>query len=160
MASTVAALPERITALLLNEGIVSRELLERAQRDAKQNGTTVTLALIRTGAIEEVELTKIIARTYRMPAVDLSKFEVDPRILRLVPSDSPRATRRLCSSATAARSRWPWRIRRTNPRGPQVRHPLRHLPGAGRRVHAAQRHRKGVRFGRHCDGLPPQGHRG
>jgi type IV pilus assembly protein PilB len=87
MASSVAAMPERITALLINEGIVSRELVERAQRDAKQNGTTVTLALIRTGAIQEVELTKIIARTYKMPAVDLSKFEVDQKILRLVPAD-------------------------------------------------------------------------
>ncbi len=80
-------MPERITALLLTEGHISRELLERAQRDAKQNGTTVTLALIRTGAIDETDLTKIIARTYRMPAVDLSKFEVDPRIIRLVPSE-------------------------------------------------------------------------
>src|SRR5687767_39446 len=87
MASTVAAMPERITALLLNEGIVPRELMERAQRDAKQNGSTVTLALIKTGAIDEVELTKIIARTYKMPAVDLSKFEVDPKILRLVPAE-------------------------------------------------------------------------
>ena len=87
MASTVAAMRERITTLLINEGIVSRELLERAQRDAKQNGTTVTLALIRTGAIQEVDLTKIIARTYKMPAVDLSKFEVDPKLLRLVPAE-------------------------------------------------------------------------
>jgi type IV pilus assembly protein PilB len=87
MASTVAAMPERITALLINEGIVSREFLERAQRDAKSNGTTITLALIKTGAIDETELTKIIARTYRMPAVDLSKFEVDPKILRLVPAE-------------------------------------------------------------------------
>ena len=80
-------MPERITALLINEGIVSRELVERAQRDAKQNGTTVTLALIRTGAIQEIELTKIIATTYKMPAVDLTKLEVDPKILRLVPND-------------------------------------------------------------------------
>ena len=87
MASSVAAMPERITALLINEGIVSRELVERAQRDAKQNGTTVTLALIRTGAIAEIDLTKIIAKTYKMPAVDLTKFEVDPKILRLVPND-------------------------------------------------------------------------
>jgi type IV pilus assembly protein PilB len=87
MATPVAAMPERITALLLNEGFVSRELMDRAQRDAKTNGTTVTASLIRTGAIDEVELTKIIARTYRMPAVDLSKFEVDPKILRLVPSE-------------------------------------------------------------------------
>jgi type IV pilus assembly protein PilB len=87
MASSVAAMPERITALLITEGHISREHLERAQRDAKSNGTTVTLALIRSGAIDETELTKVIARTYRMPAVDLSKFEVDPKILRLVPSD-------------------------------------------------------------------------
>ena len=87
MATSVAAMPERITALLVKEGIVTRELLERAQRDAKQNGTTVTLALIRTGAIQEVDLTKIIAKTYKMPAVDLTKFEVDQKILRLVPPD-------------------------------------------------------------------------
>ena len=80
-------MPERVTALLLKEGIVSREFMERAQRDAKQNGTTVTLALIKTNAIDETELTKIIARTYKMPAVDLSKFEVDPKILRLVPAE-------------------------------------------------------------------------
>ena len=79
MASSVAAMPERITALLVREGIVTRELLERAQRDAKQNGTTITLALIRTGAISEVELTKIIAqaRTRCRPSTS-RKFEVDP----------------------------------------------------------------------------------
>jgi type IV pilus assembly protein PilB len=87
MANPVAALPERITELLLNEGYVSREALDAAQRDAKTNGTTVTHSLIKTGAIQEVDLTKIIARTYRMPAVDLSKFEVDPKILKLVPAE-------------------------------------------------------------------------
>jgi type IV pilus assembly protein PilB len=87
MASPVAALPERITELLLSEGYVSREALEAAQRDAKTNATTVTHSLIKTGAIAEVDLTKIIARTYRMPAVDLSKFEVDAKILKLIPAE-------------------------------------------------------------------------
>ncbi|HSA55046.1 MAG TPA: ATPase, T2SS/T4P/T4SS family [Gemmatimonadaceae bacterium] len=87
MASSVAAMPERIIELLLNEGLVTREFLERAARDAKTNGTTLTYALIKTGGIEEVELTKVIARTYRMPAVDLARFEVDQKILRLVPAD-------------------------------------------------------------------------
>jgi type IV pilus assembly protein PilB len=87
MANPVAALPERITELLLHEAYITREGLEAAQRDAKTNGTTVTHSLIKTGAIQEVDLTKIIARTYRMPAVDLSKFEVDPRILKLVPAE-------------------------------------------------------------------------
>jgi type IV pilus assembly protein PilB len=87
MATPVAAMPERITELLVSEGYVTREQVDRAQRDAKNNGTTVTVSLIKTGAIDEVELTKIIARTYKMPAVDLSRFEVDARILKLVPSE-------------------------------------------------------------------------
>ncbi len=87
MTTPVAALPERITELLLSEGFITREHLDRAQRDAKNNGSTVTYALIKTGALDEVELTKIIARTYRMPAVDLAKFEVDGRILKLVPAE-------------------------------------------------------------------------
>jgi type IV pilus assembly protein PilB len=87
MTTPVAALPERITELLLSEGYVTRDHLDSAQRDARTNGTTVTYALIKNGSIEEVELTKIMARMYRMPAVDLSKFEVDARILKLVPSE-------------------------------------------------------------------------
>ncbi len=42
---------------------------------------------MRQGVIDELELTKVLARQYRMPAVDLSRFEVDPRILRLIPAD-------------------------------------------------------------------------
>ncbi len=87
MTTPVAALPERITELLLSEGFISREHLDRAQRDARTNGSTVTYALIKNGALDEVELTKVIARTYRMPAVDLAKFEVDSRILKLVPAE-------------------------------------------------------------------------
>ncbi|HWP02161.1 MAG TPA: ATPase, T2SS/T4P/T4SS family [Gemmatimonadaceae bacterium] len=87
MATPVAAMPERIAELLLSGGHITREQLERAQREAKASDITVTLALVRSGAIEEVELTKLVARTYRLPAVDLSGFEVDPKILKLVPAD-------------------------------------------------------------------------
>src|SRR3712207_2664946 len=38
-------------------------------------------------SIQETELTKMLARQYKMPAVDLSKFELDPRIAKLVPGD-------------------------------------------------------------------------
>ena len=38
MTTPVAIMPERITEVLLSEGHVTREVVERAQRDAKQNG--------------------------------------------------------------------------------------------------------------------------
>ncbi|MEO6444190.1 MAG: ATPase, T2SS/T4P/T4SS family, partial [Gemmatimonadaceae bacterium] len=87
MAAPPVAAPERLPDLLLREGFITREQLDRAQREGKSNHLGVNYNLIKLGIIDEVELTKIIARLSRMPAVDLSKFEVDPRIVKLVPSD-------------------------------------------------------------------------
>src|SRR2546429_6927460 len=43
--------------------------------------------LVKLGYVEETEISKMLARQYRMPAVDLSRFEVDPKILKLLPPD-------------------------------------------------------------------------
>src|SRR5437773_1166782 len=43
--------------------------------------------LVKLGFIEETEVTKMLARQYRMPAVDLSRFEVEPKILKLLTPD-------------------------------------------------------------------------
>src|SRR5690242_6082975 len=43
--------------------------------------------LVKLSFVEETEITKMLARQYRMPAVDLSRFEVDPKILKLIPGD-------------------------------------------------------------------------
>lgn len=87
MAAPPVATSERIPDLLLREGYIDREQLERAVREGKSNNLGVTYNLIKLGVLEELELTKVIARVWRMPAVDLSKFEVDPRIIKLVPAD-------------------------------------------------------------------------
>jgi type IV pilus assembly protein PilB len=79
--------PEKIADVLVREGLATRENLERARQEAKQSSTSVNYALVKLGIIPEVELTKLIARTSRMPAVDLSKFEVDPRIIKLIPAE-------------------------------------------------------------------------
>jgi type IV pilus assembly protein PilB len=43
--------------------------------------------LVKLGFIEETEVSKMLARQYRMPAVDLSRFEVDAKILKLIPPE-------------------------------------------------------------------------
>ena len=40
--------------------------------------------------VPEVELTKVLAKQHKMPAVDLSRFEIDPKIAKTVPSDIAR----------------------------------------------------------------------
>jgi type IV pilus assembly protein PilB len=86
MAATIAA-SERLGDLLIKEGIITKEQLQKALQEQAQNGTRVGYNLVKLGFVQETEITKMLARQYRMPAVDLSKFEVDPRIAKLIPSD-------------------------------------------------------------------------
>ncbi|MBA3559817.1 MAG: Flp pilus assembly complex ATPase component TadA [Gemmatimonadaceae bacterium] len=87
MAAPAVAANERIGDLLLKEGIITRAQLEVALQEQKANGTRIGYSLVKLGFLQELDLTRMLARQYRMPAVDLSKFEVDPRIARLVPPD-------------------------------------------------------------------------
>jgi type IV pilus assembly protein PilB len=81
------ATPERFGDLLVREKLISREQLDKALQEQKQSGTRVGYNLVKLGFIQETELTKILARQYKMPAVDLTRFEVDPRIAKLVPAE-------------------------------------------------------------------------
>ena len=87
MATPAAAVNERIGDLLVREGLITKEQLDKALQEQRQNGTRVGYNLVKLGFIQELELTKTLARQYKMPAVDLSKFEVDPKIAKLIPGD-------------------------------------------------------------------------
>ena len=86
MAAPVAT-GERIGDLLIREGVITKEQLALALQEQKQNGTRIGYNLVKLGFIQETELTKMLARQYKMPAVDLSRFELDPKIAKLVPMD-------------------------------------------------------------------------
>ncbi|MGI9078363.1 MAG: GspE/PulE family protein [Gemmatimonadaceae bacterium] len=87
MAAPAVAANERIGDLLVKEGMITRAQLEVALQEQNTNGTRIGYSLVKLGYLQELDLTRMLARQYRMPAVDLSKFEVDPRIARLVPPD-------------------------------------------------------------------------
>ncbi|MCC6319700.1 MAG: Flp pilus assembly complex ATPase component TadA [Gemmatimonadaceae bacterium] len=87
MAAPPVAAPEKLADALLRDGLITREQYERARQEAKQGSTSFAYALVKLGLLPEVELTKYVARGSRMPAVDLTKFEVDPRIIKLVPAE-------------------------------------------------------------------------
>src|SRR3954464_4945236 len=86
MAAPVVAI-ERIGDLLVREGIITREQLARALDEQRQNGTRVGYNLVKLGFIQENDLTKMLARQYKMPAIDLARFEVDPKIAKMIPAD-------------------------------------------------------------------------
>ena len=87
MAAPVSTISVRIGDLLLAEGKITREQLDRAIAMQKEHGTRIGYNLVKLGFIPENELTRFLARHYKVPAVDLSKFEVDPKIAKLIPAD-------------------------------------------------------------------------
>jgi type IV pilus assembly protein PilB len=81
---------ERLGELLVSQGLITREQLAHALTEHHSSNLRLGLILVRQGAVAELEMTRVLARQYRMPAVDLSRFEVDLRILKLLPADLAR----------------------------------------------------------------------
>ncbi|HEY8483360.1 MAG TPA: type IV-A pilus assembly ATPase PilB [Longimicrobiales bacterium] len=90
MATTTVPTAERIGDLLVREGLITRDQLLRALEDARNNGTRIGYSLVKLGFISEEELTRTLARQYRVPAVDLNRVTIDPKIVRLVPGELAR----------------------------------------------------------------------
>ena len=78
---------DRLGDILLNEGLISGDQLKTALAEQKQSGSRLGYLFVKLGMLEEVEITKALARQLRMPAVDLSRFEPDVKLLRLIPAD-------------------------------------------------------------------------
>ena len=87
MTTTMAADIERLGDVLIREGLLTRAKCDQALAEQRSSGHRLGYVLVKLGLVPEIEITKILARQHRMPAVDLSRFEVDPKILKLIPAD-------------------------------------------------------------------------
>src|SRR2546430_15963972 len=72
----------RLGDLLVAEGLVKQEELQRAL--AEQKGTTEKLGsvLVRLKLVNEEQLTGFLSRQYGIPSITLSQLDIDPGILR------------------------------------------------------------------------------
>jgi type IV pilus assembly protein PilB len=77
---------DRLGDILFREGLITQDQLDGALRDSRNNGTRLGFSLIKLGFIQEDDLTRMLSRQYRLPAVDITKVVVDARILKLLPS--------------------------------------------------------------------------
>src|SRR3989441_130622 len=85
--ATAAATSDKLGEILLREGLITQDQLKKALLEQKNTGMRLGYTLVKLGFVEETEISKMLARQYRMPAVDLSRFEVDPKIIKLIPPD-------------------------------------------------------------------------
>ena len=84
---TSATSVTRIGDLLIEEGLITREQLGQALTEQRSSGMRLGYVLVKMGFVQELEITKMLARQYHVPAVDLGKFKVEEKIVNLVPAD-------------------------------------------------------------------------
>jgi type IV pilus assembly protein PilB len=79
---------ERLGDMLIREGLLTKETLAKAlQEQANNPGQRLGLTVVKLGLVPEIEVVRMLARQFRMPAIDLSRFEVDTRLLKLIPAE-------------------------------------------------------------------------
>lgn len=79
---------ERLGDLLVREGLLTRENLAKALSEQAQHpGQRIGLTVVRLGMVPETEVVRMLARQYHMPAIDLTRFEIDQKLLKLIPAE-------------------------------------------------------------------------
>ncbi len=74
----------RLGELLVREKLISLQQLRQAQEEQRQTGTNLGYALAKLGYISDGEITNFLSSQYRVPAVNLDDYEIDPEIAKLV----------------------------------------------------------------------------
>jgi type IV pilus assembly protein PilB len=78
---------ENIGLKLLEARLITPEALQKAQLQIRTGGGNLAGALVKIGALAEEDLTKFLSEFYGVPSVDLSNFNPDPSLVRILPAD-------------------------------------------------------------------------
>ena len=77
---------ERLGELLIKRNYITPEQLKRASDEQKMKGGRLESNLVRLGYIKEDELLSFLSAQYRVPSVKISKMEINPNVIKLIPS--------------------------------------------------------------------------
>ncbi len=79
---------ERLAELLVKKNFITPDQFKKASEDQKLKGGRLESSLIRLGYIKEDELLSFLSAQYRVPSIKISKIEVNPNVIKLVPSST------------------------------------------------------------------------
>ena len=79
---------DRIGELLFKKNLINQEQLTKATEAQKQNGGRLETNLVKLGFIKEDELLSFLSAQYRVPSIKLSKIEITPNVVKLIPAST------------------------------------------------------------------------
>jgi type IV pilus assembly protein PilB len=81
---------QRLGDLLVKEKVITPEQLDQAVRVQKESGARLGSVLVKLGFLSDEDVTNFLSRQYGVPAINLSFFEIDPQVVKLIPYDTAR----------------------------------------------------------------------
>jgi type IV pilus assembly protein PilB len=79
---------QRLGDLLVKEKIITAEQLEQAVKVQKESNIRLGAALVKLGFLSDEDVTNFLSRQYGVPAINLSYFEIDPAVVKLIPFET------------------------------------------------------------------------
>ena len=77
----------RLGELLVREKLISLQQLRQAQEEQRKSGTNLGNALAKLGYISDDRITSFLSAQYRVPAINLDEYDLDPDVVKLVPKE-------------------------------------------------------------------------
>jgi type IV pilus assembly protein PilB len=81
-------MPVRIGELLLKEKRITPEQLQQALNHQKANGGKLGFNLVQMGFVKDEEITALLSKQYGVPSINLTQFEIDAAVIKLIPGDT------------------------------------------------------------------------
>ncbi len=81
------AMSGRLGSMLVSSGLITDEQLKKALSTQKSEGGRLGSILVKLGFVQEDKLMTFLSKQYGVPYVDLSKFEINPAVIKHIPPD-------------------------------------------------------------------------
>src|SRR5437763_1484946 len=79
---------QRLGDLLVKEKIITPEQLQQATKVQKETSCRLGSALVKLNFLTDEDVTNFLSRQYGVPAINLSYFEIDASVVKLIPYET------------------------------------------------------------------------
>ena len=83
----MAAGAVRLGDMLVKATLITREQLNQALQQQQSAGGRIGTNLVKLGFISEDDITSFLSRQYGVPSINLSHFEIDGGVIKLIPAE-------------------------------------------------------------------------
>jgi len=81
------AMSGRLGSMLVSSGLITDDQLKKALSVQKTEGGRLGSILVKLGFVQEDKLMTFLSKQYGVPYVDLSKFEINPAVIKHIPAE-------------------------------------------------------------------------